>query len=62
MKVLELMHKLEEAYDRFGDIEVVPDVDGYAYRTQIKGVEIEADQVILEIDSYVEYKTPEHFK
>jgi hypothetical protein len=23
MKVLELMHALEEAYDRFGDIEVI---------------------------------------
>jgi len=50
MKVLELMHTLEEAYDRFGDANVIPDVDGHPYQTRIKDVTIESEEVILLIE------------
>jgi hypothetical protein len=47
MKVLELMHSLEEAYDRFGDIDVTIDATNIGNLGGIKEIIIESEEVIL---------------
>jgi hypothetical protein len=52
MKVLELMHVLGEAYDRFGDIDVIPTVHHVHDNKSpiLKEVIIESEEVILLIE------------
>jgi hypothetical protein len=52
MKVLELMHSLEEAYDRFGDIEVaIYDTKcGDKYKLKIKELIIESEEFIIKCE------------
>ena len=54
MKILELMHSLEEAYERFGDIKV--SIDGFEcgrdflHLYEIKEIIIEAEEVIIKCE------------
>lgn len=50
MKVLELMHALEEAYDRFGDIEVILHLDKALYSPRIKELVIESEEFIIKCE------------
>ncbi len=49
MKVLELMHALEEAYDRFGDIKVIIDVEEVGRDTP-KELIIESEEFIIKCE------------
>lgn len=46
MKVLELMHGLEEAYDRFGDIEV-------SIRTPITHDGVDIKELVIESEEFI---------
>jgi hypothetical protein len=51
MKVLELMHSLEEAYDRFGDVEITIETNLREERhLQIKELIIESEEFIIKCE------------
>lgn len=56
MKVLELMHSLEEAYDRFGDIEIRIDMNysdtipNYRCQSPVKELIIESEEFIIKCE------------
>ncbi len=56
MKVLELMHSLEEAYDRFGDIKITIEVihngitDSSKWTVKPKELVIESEEFIIKCE------------
>jgi len=53
MKVLELMHSLEEAYDRFGDIDVIIDVGHPSIIAQDGSYNQYPSELIIHSDEFI---------